>query len=470
MSIEMRTDAEAAEPPPGGGASSRARRKWTKEEDEKLRLLVSTWGDGAGRQSNWDKIASSFDGRSSKDCRKRWIRSLDPKLRHGKWSPTEDRILIEARERFGTSWQRISQLIPGRTDDQCAKRYNDVLDPSVQDRLRPWSPDEDEKLLALRAKHGARWQLIAKELPGRTGLVCRNRFRKLARPVAKGDAPAAAVDDAGAAFADTSADPGEPEYAVPGTTQAASYPAGAERSWFTPASPTGSSLSPGSASPPAPLDSSHMFAAASRSYTLSVAGDDARQLLHYELTDALLDKILQYASRERRELHIHQHIYNAPVPGPTPAAPAPAPAPNMYAAVQPLPSPQSRPSSQPDLDQLPRALPHLLQPPVRAQGALPHVLPPQQLPRPALLPQTQPIVPHMHSLPLYPPDATQMRPANTPNERMPTLPHDGPLHAFADGLSVEGALERPSFGFGDAGELQGGFETDDLNFMAFNPS
>lgn len=185
MSEELGTHAEspATDQEIGGFPADgpRARRKWLAEEDEKLRLLVSYWGDQCGKNSHWDKISSNFENRTPKDCRKRWFYSLDPKLKRGRWTQNEDKTLMEAYQRLGPAWQRISQLIPGRTDDQCSKRYNDVLDPSISDRLRPWSAEEDERLERLVEEFGSKWQRISREMSGRTGLTCRNRWRKLTR-------------------------------------------------------------------------------------------------------------------------------------------------------------------------------------------------------------------------------------------------------------------------------------------------
>lgn len=163
-------------------SKARSRRVWTREEDERLRLLVSYWGDQCGKNGHWDKISSQFENRTNKDCRKRWFHSLDPKLKRGRWTEHEDKVLIEAYKKMGPVWHRIAQLIPGRTDDQCSKRYNDVLDPNISNRLRAWTSDEDRLLLELVKKHGTRWRNIAKEMDGRTGLTCRNRWRKLVSP------------------------------------------------------------------------------------------------------------------------------------------------------------------------------------------------------------------------------------------------------------------------------------------------
>lgn len=162
---------------------ARSRRVWTREEDEKLRRLVAHWGDQRGKNSHWDQISAQFEGRTNKDCRKRWFHSLDPTLKRGRWTEDEDRILLEAYGKMGSVWNKIAQLIPGRTDDQCSKRYNDVLDPSVRDRLREWTEEEDETLLQMVETYGTQWRTISTHMKGRTGLTCRNRWRKIVAPV-----------------------------------------------------------------------------------------------------------------------------------------------------------------------------------------------------------------------------------------------------------------------------------------------
>lgn len=176
-------------------SDKRVRRKWTREEDEKLRLLVSYWGDQCGKNGHWDKISAQFDNRTNKDCRKRWFHSLDPKLKRGRWTEREDQVLMEAHEKLGPSWHKIAQLIPGRTDDQCSKRYNDVLDPSISGRLREWKPEEDDKLLDLVNVYGTQWRNISKQMEGRTGLTCRNRWRKLVSTSAKRKSDAEMIDE-----------------------------------------------------------------------------------------------------------------------------------------------------------------------------------------------------------------------------------------------------------------------------------
>lgn len=169
------------------------RKPWTKEEDAKLVELVQTDYQQPIdlEQVDWDLIAEKIspDGsRKGKDCRKRWSNSLDPNLRKGKWTKEEDEALIRAYNKHGASWLKVSLEIPGRTDDQCAKRYMEVLDPSTKNRLEPWSMEEDLLLIQLIKKYGTKWRTICNSFDSRPALTCRNRWRKLVTDVVRGKA------------------------------------------------------------------------------------------------------------------------------------------------------------------------------------------------------------------------------------------------------------------------------------------
>ena len=72
-------------------------------------------------------------------------------------------------------------MIRGRKDDQCAKRYNEILDPSASNRLRQWTVQEDEILCKGVRELGNQWSALAQRLLGRPPLTCRNRWRALSR-------------------------------------------------------------------------------------------------------------------------------------------------------------------------------------------------------------------------------------------------------------------------------------------------
>lgn len=172
------------------------RKPWTKGEDTKLITLMNEMypnrlHDLDPDNIRWDIIAQKISPsgmRKSKDCRKRWINSLDPRLKKGKWTQEEDERLIQAFNKYGSSWHKVSQEIDGRTDDQCAKRYIEVLDPKTKDRLKTWDRQEDLKLINLVKTHGTKWRTISMGFSGRPSLTCRNRWRKILTDVVRGKA------------------------------------------------------------------------------------------------------------------------------------------------------------------------------------------------------------------------------------------------------------------------------------------
>ncbi|KAJ5934545.1 hypothetical protein N7466_004092 [Penicillium verhagenii] len=164
-------------------SAATTRRVWSGLEDEKLLSLVQNISDERG--GNWSDISRNLPGRSSKDCRKRWFHSLDPALRKGRWSKEEDEMLLAAHRRLGPAWKDIALLIDGRKDDQCAKRYNDILNPAARNRLKNWSAEEDQYLAAKVQEIGHKWAAISAGLPGRPPLTCRNRWRRLSKELSR---------------------------------------------------------------------------------------------------------------------------------------------------------------------------------------------------------------------------------------------------------------------------------------------
>lgn len=138
---------------------------------------------------SWDLMSKLLPSRKPKDCRKRWSNSLDPSLKKGRWTKQEDQLLLKAYNDHGASWQKVALDIPGRTDDQCAKRYIEVLDPTMtEDRLRKWDTKEDLLLISLVKLHGTRWRTVSFSMNSRPSLTCRNRWRKIITDVTRGKA------------------------------------------------------------------------------------------------------------------------------------------------------------------------------------------------------------------------------------------------------------------------------------------
>jgi len=153
-----------------------APRAWTEEEDDLLRSAVAEHGDGPGV---WKTVAERIPGRTNKACRKRWLHSLSPTVKKTPWTSAEDALLLKYYAVHSPPrWSFIAKHILGRTDDACAKRYREALDPSL--KREEWTPEEEALLLQLTTQLGSKWTQVGQAM-GRSGLACRNRWRLLER-------------------------------------------------------------------------------------------------------------------------------------------------------------------------------------------------------------------------------------------------------------------------------------------------
>ncbi|KAK2459912.1 hypothetical protein APHAL10511_008112 [Amanita phalloides] len=158
----------------------RERRSWTSREDQLLREAVDKEDPHNPNPSKWHAIAKHVPNRTNKDCRKRWFAKMASDVVKGGWSPEEDERLVRGIKMFGTRWSQVASIVQTRNSDQCAKRWTDTLNPSIDRTM--WTPDADEMLLKAVAEHGKVWTKIVKTyFPRRTGLSAKNRYNSITR-------------------------------------------------------------------------------------------------------------------------------------------------------------------------------------------------------------------------------------------------------------------------------------------------
>ncbi|XP_011689637.1 PREDICTED: uncharacterized protein LOC105451092 [Wasmannia auropunctata] len=162
-----------------------AGRAWTRQEDKHLLKIMNAVK--VGDYIPWSEVANHLRHRTKQQIYVRWMYRKAPHLRKGRFTYTETITLLQAVQKYGENFCKISSnIMPNRTSIQLQERYNTVMLNMNSNNWNLWSLNDDVTLINLHLKFNNNWSKIAKYFSNKTRTQVRHRYNALLKYVMKG--------------------------------------------------------------------------------------------------------------------------------------------------------------------------------------------------------------------------------------------------------------------------------------------
>ncbi|KAG7213801.1 hypothetical protein KM043_003018 [Ampulex compressa] len=159
-------------------------RAWQPKEDERLLRIINKFR--IGDHVPWGIVARYMHNRTKQQIYFRWIYSLAPHIKKGRFTKEEDKILINAVKQYGENFCRISaMLMPHRSSIQLHDHYR-TLNLRKIGRGNIWTITDDIKIIENFDSIGPNWSVIAKQFVDKSRTQVRHRYKALRKYAKKG--------------------------------------------------------------------------------------------------------------------------------------------------------------------------------------------------------------------------------------------------------------------------------------------
>ncbi|GAB1864950.1 snRNA-activating protein complex subunit 4 [Camponotus japonicus] len=150
---------------------------WTNEEDKFLANIINHLK--IGDYIPWAEVANHMRHRTKQQIYTRWMYRKAPHLKKGRWNYLETKTLLNAVEKYGTDFPKISNIVmPHRSSIQLSARYQTIIE-NMNDNM--WTIDDDERLLRLHKNYNNDWSKIATYFSNKSRTQVRHRFSAIVK-------------------------------------------------------------------------------------------------------------------------------------------------------------------------------------------------------------------------------------------------------------------------------------------------
>lgn len=146
-------------------------KKWTSEEDK----IISEEGILCNNKADWLSLSQKLNKRSVKGSIKRY-KEINPKIKKGRWSKEEDKMLLDLIEKYGFNWKILGDNFTSRNIRQLRNRYEYCLNPAL--KKKKFSKEDDELMKQLYKNFGNKWSMYLNYFPFSTRKEIKSRFMK----------------------------------------------------------------------------------------------------------------------------------------------------------------------------------------------------------------------------------------------------------------------------------------------------